>query len=466
MSRNSDYLTSYLDKLFLSVLSIFILSACTTNDVQTDMSTQTDNATAQKAAVVKIVKNQGVYEWTVNGEPFTVKGVGLSYDSGREYAALKSAGGNAFRTWTTNYADMVMEEARKHGLMVAMGLEVDKELHGFDYNDEAAVAKQFADAKKMIQKYKNHPNLLAWVVANEPNLLFNPDGSLATVNPKVYESISDIIDYIHAEDPNHPVTYTFAGANPTHIKTAMQYTPQVDFISVQVYGGLGDVHEEYQLSNIDKPFMVTEFGPKGHWETPSTEWNREIEEPSTIKAAGMIERMQESLGNNKSGLNIGGFAFLWGQKQERTPTWYGMYHKDGSQMERIDELTKFWTGDYPDNRAPQVTEITINQLNPQENIYLAPNSAAIANIKLHEPDGDEITCKWVILKEVDERSDGGAYEKEPADIPFKRDASQSNCEQGQLAFTTPAKDGDYRLFAYVYDGKGKVGYANAPFFIK
>lgn len=268
-----------------------------------------------KPSKVTIKKLTGEYQLFVNSHPFHIKGAGLSYNDGHNFKALTQAGGNSFRTWGTHYADIELEKAQELGLMVMMGIDVEKELHGFDYNDDAAVAKQFESVKQQVLKYKDHPNILGWMIANEPNLLMNEDGSLKLVNPKVYQALSDIIDFIHEVDPNHPVSYSFAGVIPEHIHTAMQYTPQVDFISVQVYGDLIDLQDKIAALNIDKPFMVTEFGPLGHWERPATAWGREIEEPSGIKARTFAERIQQGIAKNTSGKLIGHYAFEWGQSR-------------------------------------------------------------------------------------------------------------------------------------------------------
>jgi hypothetical protein len=49
-----------------------------------------------------------------------------------------------FRTWRTNNGQRsgkeVLDEAWEHGLYVTMGLDVERERHGFDYDDKAAVA--------------------------------------------------------------------------------------------------------------------------------------------------------------------------------------------------------------------------------------------------------------------------------------------------------------------------------------
>ena len=420
-----------------------------------------------KPAHVTIVKEQDVYQLRVNGKPFIVKGAGISKAAGNNIAALAEAGGNSFRTWSQTGAEQYLAAAKASGLMVVMGFDLKQELHGFDYNDKAAVAAQFARAKAMVDQYKNHPNLLAWAVANEPNLVFAQDGSRKLANPKVYDAIGEIIDYIHKVDPHHPVTYTFAGISAEEIGIALTHTPQVDFISVQVYADLENIPQLIRAANVDKPFMITEFGALGHWERPSTSWGREIEESSGTKAASLALRIQKGIANNPTGKDIGHFAFMWGQKQERTPTWYGMFNKDGTTDARIDELTKFWTGSYPANRAPLTTDITLNQQRAEQSVYVAPGSRVQVQVTATDPDNDKLRYDWVLLEEVATRSEGGAFEAEPDAVPLH--ASNKNTPDyraGKLMFTAPATEGEYRIFAYVYDDKGKVGNANFPFYVK
>lgn len=416
----------------------------------------------KKASEVLIKNIQGVYDYYIDGEKYLVKGVGLDSTQGDNYASIKKAGANTFRTWRSDNAAIELEKAAEYGLMVALGIHLGQELHGFDYENETAVNQQFEQVKEQIQAYKDHPNLLCWVVGNELNLLFDEEEKLKSVNPKVWEALSDIVDFIHDVDPNHPVTTTFAGFHPKEVKRMLNYCPQIDFLSLQIYGELGHLHEDVKKAKITKPYMVTEYGPTGHWEMPFTKWGREIEEPSGPKARAMMDRIHRFFDVDESGLLLGGFMFFWGQKQERTPTWYGVFNRTGEATARVDELTKYWTGSYPDNRAPLTESISINGKDAAKSLYLKPSSTNKATVEFIEPDGDEVEIKWVLLEEVEERSHGGAFEKEPDEVDFEIVSLKKNL----LKFKTPSKSGDYRLFAYVYDGKGKVGNANFPFYVK
>jgi hypothetical protein len=346
--------------------------------------------------------------------------------------------------------------------MVAMGINLGKELHGFDYNDDKAVEAQLERVKKIVVKYKNHPNLLCWVVGNELNLLFDKDGGLKMVNSKTYIALQQIVDFIHDEDPNHPVTTTFAGINSDHIDMALKYCHNLDFISVQVYGALEILEEEMNQLALNKPYLVTEFGPVGFWEMPKTSWGREIEEASGPKASGILARMKKSISRNKSGDCLGGYVFEWGQKQERTPTWFGMFYADGSQTETIDLLEKEWTGTYPENRAPHVTSITLNGFKATDDVIVKPDQKMHALVQVNDPDGDPIKYQWMIYEEVGQKSLGGAFELEPKSSLLTGEEFNKNT----IEMFSPKKKGEYRLLVYTYDLKGKAGSANIPFLVK
>ena len=403
---------------------------------------------------VQIKAVNGKYHFYVNDKIFDLKGVG----GGGNLALLHQSGGNSIRTWGADKGIQLLDTARKYNLMVAMGLDMGQQLHGFNYNDTAAVAKQFRQIKKSVEALKNHPNLLCWVAGNELNLV---EGKVP-LNPAVYDALKDIVDYIHKADPNHPVTSTMAGVKKETVQMALQHCPNIDFLSLQVYADLGRMPEIVKAAGITIPYAITEYGPRGHWEGPKTAWGREIEETSSVKAAQIMKRIQIAFVNDHSGLCLGGYAFVWGQKQERTPTWYGMFIKSGEASSTVDELTKYWTGKYPANRAPQIDSLKLEGKNAVENVYIKPGIASTAKVFASDPNNDPLTYQWFILKEVKVRSAGGAHEAEPETINIDIVSNKN----GELKFKSPAAEGEYRLFCYVFDGKNKVGTANFPFYVK
>ena len=86
------------------------------------------------AQAVKVEMRQSANgEWQLyrNNEPYYIRGAGGS----TQLDKLVSMGGNSIRTWSTDNAREVLDAAHAKGLTVMMGLWVQHERHGFDYND-------------------------------------------------------------------------------------------------------------------------------------------------------------------------------------------------------------------------------------------------------------------------------------------------------------------------------------------
>ena len=453
----------------LQFWTILGLSLCTAIAACAEQTADPQASTAEAAqaspgprTVAVIGNEESGFSFTVDGDPYTVHGAGLGQPSRQRFEALVAAGGNTMRTWSASEADLILELAAEYDVMVALGIDLDKELHGFDYNDEAAVAAQFERAREEVDRYKDHPNLLVWLVGNELNLLFDENGDLALVNPKAFEAVNDIAAYIKQVDPHHPVSTTFAGYHTDHIVHAMPHLSNIDILSVQLYGDLVRMPEFITNDPSGLPVMLTEYGPIGHWEMPSTEWGREIEETSANKAAGMAARIDEFIVNEPTGKLLATYAFYWGHKQERTSTWYSLFTEDGQSDARIDELSRHWTGSYPANRAPLTESLTIDGQAAVESIRLQAGQTYTAALDVSDPEDDPLTTEWTFRTEVIDRSDGGAFEVQPGLVDLEI-LSQSTT---QLVFRAPTEPGEYRLFALTTDPGNKVGTANIPVLVQ
>lgn len=401
-----------------------------------------------KPVKVEIKKTSNGFEMLRAGKPYFIKGAGGTSKMDR----LKASGGNSIRTWDSNNGATVLNDAHKIGLTVTMGLNVSRERHGFNYDDTAAVKKQLERLRIEVKKYKDYPALLAWGIGNELNLDYK--------NPKVWDAVNDIAKMIHEEDPYHPATTMLAGINQREIDYIKARCPQLDLISVQVYGGLAKVPDQLKACGWNAAYMVTEWGPTGHWECPKTPWGAPIEETSSEKAAVYRSRYEASILKDKNCL--GSYVFLWGQKQERTPTWYGLFTEAGEASEVVDVMQYEWTGKWPANRAPHLNSITLDGKKTLDFIYLSPDKKYPVLIAATDPDGDKLTTRWEILPEATDLGQGGDREKRPQ--PLSGLINSTSFDTAKL--TAPDKAGAYRLFFYVTDGKNNVATANVPFYVK
>lgn len=412
-----------------------------------------NNKSTEGPARVTIDKTNGQYVLSVNDQPFYINGAGLEFGS---IEALAKHKGNSFRTWRTdngqNTALEILDEAHKHGLMVTMGIEVARERHGFDYNDQKAVTAQLERIKKEVIALKDHPALLIWAIGNELNLRYT--------NPKVWDAVNDISQMIHQVDPNHPTTTTLAGISRREVQEIKERAPDLDILSFQVYGKLEQLPKQVRNYGWDGPYMVTEWGATGHWEVPRTSWGVPIEENSSVKAKNYLKRYQNSIQKDTTQC-IGSYVFLWGQKQERTPTWYGVFTEDGSATESVDVMEYLWTGNWPQNRSPIIESFHLNNKDAYSNIKLAANQLYQAEVKSSDPDGDKLTYSFEILHESTDLKDGGDLENRPETVHWNR----KELKEGMIEFSVPDVKGAYRIFVYVHDGNEHVATANIPFFV-
>ncbi|MES2828109.1 MAG: hypothetical protein V4687_08140 [Bacteroidota bacterium] len=411
-------------------------------------ATKSDSSLKVKKAIKVEVKETATgYSLLRDGKQYFVKGAGGT----SKLEELKAAGGNSIRTWSADNAEKFLTRAEELGLTVTMGLNVARERHGFNYDDAVAVKKQLDQLRAQVIKFKDYPALLAWGIGNELNLDYK--------NPKVWDAVNDIAKMIHEADPNHPATTMLAGIGKREIEYIKTKAPELDFISVQVYGDLPKVPEQLKSTGWTKGYLVTEWGPTGHWECSKTSWGAPIEETSSEKAAVYKTRYEASIIKDKN--CMGSYVFLWGQKQERTPTWYGLFTEGGETSEVVDVMHYEWSGKWPQNRAPNISSITIDGKRARSSIYLNPEEKYLVAIAVSDPDNDKLTARWELLPEATDLGQGGDRESRPKPIPDMVAASSLT----NAMLTVPTKLGAYRLFVYISDGHNHVATANIPFLV-
>ena len=414
-----------------------------------------DNGSQMKTEPLKVELTEvdNHFQLLKNGDPYFIMGAGTTMDKIRK---LSENGANSCRTWSTeteNYtAAQFMDTAHYYNLTVTLGLDVQKERKGFDDNDSAAVKKQFEYIKKEVLKYKDHPALLVWGIGNELNLNYK--------NPKVWDAVNDIAKMIKEVDPNHPTTTMLAGIKEYDVLEIAKRCPDLDFLSIQMYGDLPNLQQRIRESGYDGPYVVSEWGATGHWEVASKAWGAPIEQTSKEKAESYIHRYRVAI-ESDSLRCLGSYVFYWGQKQERTPTWYGLFTEEGYPTETIDAMHFLWKDKWPENRAPQLDSLRLNGLSAFDNVRLEQSKTYTAEVFYQNNEDEPIEYKWEILYESNDLGVGGDYESRPENI----DGLIQNENSSKVEITAAKEKGAYRLFVYVIDSQNKTATANIPFYV-
>lgn len=434
---------------YILALSIFLLATGCNS-----LTKKTDQSDVLQASKVELRNNEGKYRLYVNGEEFYILGAGLEHG---DIKTLAEHGANSFRTWGIdngrNTGKEVLDMAYENNLMVLMGIDVKKERHGFDYNDSLWVSEQLEEIKNDVISLKDHPALLGWGIGNELNLEYS--------NLKVWDAVQEIAAMIHEVDGNHPTTTMLAGIQKKEVDYIGENCPDIDFLSIQMYGDIPNIRERIKTAGYSGPYVISEWGAVGHWEVGKTEWGAPIEQTSSEKA-DFISRCYTDAIFSEENTCLGSYVFLWGQKQERTPTWYGLITEMGEYTEPIDRMYEFWNGKKPDNSSPRLISQKLNGKERSENIYLEANKEYSVDIEVSDPDGDSLSAQVEILLESTDLKKGGDRESRPGSVK----GLILDAQPEKILFKAPAEKGQFRIFVYITDGNNHCATVNFPFMVR
>jgi hypothetical protein len=402
------------------------------------------------AGHVLISKVGTAFTMTRDGLPYYVKGI----DGAANLDLAQRSGVNSIRTFDSNGAQALLDNAASHCMTVSLGVSLSN--MPADYTNQTYLAGKRTEVTNLLATLKNHPSLLTWVVGNEIQLAAGND------NATTVGFVQELTQTIHQQDPNHPVITAVAGANATFINHLVQWAPALDALGINSYAGVGNVVNALAGTTYTGAILITEWGPTGWWEAAqSTSWGRPVEETSGAK--GRVYQTRYVTFAHKPRV-LGDYVFLWGQKIENTPTWFGMFLETitelgiaGESLPTVDTMVFNWLGAYPANRAPDVTAITLAGSAAAGNVSLTAGQTVPAVVTVTEPDGDTMSYVWEILQDPTvAASNMGETRKPRVGNPLMGTAPTLN-------LTVPTTAGQYRLFVYVLDGKGHAGTANFPF---
>ena len=405
-------------------------------------------ATAQ-AVKVEVVGEKGAFQLLRGGEPYVVKGAGVG---NMDLVTVAARGGNSVRTWGVERAQATLDAAQHHGLTVSLTLPVVAERFGFDYDNAAQVAAQRQRIEAIVRRYRDHPALLAWIIGNE--LDFNH------TNPRVYNAVDELSRRIHELDPNHPTTTTISRVNADLVRSIRARAPDLDFLSLQLYGALAALPRYAGRLLSDTPILVSEWGPLGFWEVGKTPWDAPLEQNSAEKGRHYRDWHERFIAPLLGTRVLGAYVFLWGQKQERTPTWFSMFAETGESTATVDAMQFAWTGRWPANRAPDLETLRLD--GRAEHPRLTARTRYAVEVVATDAENDPLTYAWSVKPESRARSVGGDAERAIPDIQ----GLFADVTASKTTLRAPSVPGAYRLFVTVYDGRGHAAHANLPFLVR
>ncbi len=231
---------------------------------------------------------------------------------------------------------------------------------------------------------------------------------------------------------------------------------------MNTYGNISYLPEAIKAYGWEKPYIVAEWGPYGWWEVAKTEWGASIEETSSEKADTYKKSCEAILSDKENCL--GSYVFLWGQKQEHTSTWFGLFTEEGEESQVMDVLIEGWSGKKPSNMAPTIADYKLNGKNAFGNVTCQSGEQLTASVNIQDADGDKIVYEWQVIPESTDKKTGG--DKERAPKPLNGIFKKSDFQKDKVEFNAPVRPGQYRLFLFAHDGNGNVATGNIPFLVE
>lgn len=345
---------------------------------------------------VKLIKyTNGHWQLKVDGEPFIIQGVGyspnkvgLSPDNGTlvphedwmkadynsngkidgpydawvdtnrnnkqdrnepvvgDFALLKDMGANTIRIYHhTPNEPLIADLYKTYGIMALMGDLLGAYTvgsgadwyTGTDYTDKQQQANMIASAMQMVEKYKDKPYVLMWVLGNENNYGVATN---AKENPVAfYKFANEVAKMIKEKDPAHPVA--ISNGDILYLDIAAKHAPDIDVFGCNVYRGeagfeksvWADIKEVY-----GKPAFITETG------CPAYAKGKTLEEAEKLQA-DYLRHSWIGIGSNSAGYGegnaLGGVIFEWIDEwwKAGTPPQY-----DPAKHDTVGQ----WMGPFPD----------------------------------------------------------------------------------------------------------------------
>jgi hypothetical protein len=359
-------------------------------------------------------------------------------------ADVQSLGINTIRTWgTASSTQTLLDAASAKGVKVVMGFWLQQHI---DYADDQPYKdRAIREITRWVNTYKTHPGVLMWDVGNEVILFLQNHftGAELEANRIAYaQFINQLAAEIHAIDPNHPVTSTDAWTGAWNYYKA--HSPNLDLLAVNSYGAVCSIKNDWIAGGHTKPYIVTEWGPKGEWEVPN-DANGVPTEPTDIEKRDGYPNAWNCIMSHM-GVALGGTLFIYGEKEDFGGIWFNIRHLGLKRLAYYSVKQMYTGAPVTDNKPPAIQGITLSQ---SANIKKA--TTFTVTVSASDPEADPITYSLKL---------NSKYINNSGSIT---NATYTQTGANTFSVTAPTTVGVWKLYIYAKDGKGNIGIDSRSF---
>ena len=408
---------------------------------------------AALSAQVTMQKSGEGYELLVDGQKTYINGVGGTF----KMDVAAASGANACRTWGGNIptVERTVAEAKANGMYIMQGIGLTKDPKMYENEEYKNRLRQ--ECRALAERFKDDESIIFWGIGNEIELNGNS-------TPQAWEFVNELSLLIKSIDKRH-LTSAVITYNQKSLNLVAKYAPSLDFVGINCYGGINSLRRMVATSDYKGPYLVTEWGPTGWWECAKTAWGAPIEQSSEEKRICYEERFNIIKEDPRC---LGSFVFLWGQKEERTPTWFCMFTESnveglpfsGLKAATVEGMERVWTGKEPAQTAPVISSMTADGLTVKENPTFEAGRKIKVKADVKDRENKKLTYVWEVLKEATITATGGAYEPRPDRVGEVKTTKRPRLD------LTIAEPGAYRVYLYALDGTGYASATNLPILVK
>ncbi|MCE6996631.1 discoidin domain-containing protein [Saccharothrix sp. S26] len=405
----------------------------------------TRGGTPQPGTGVRVTGSQGDWKLMVDGQPWTVKGLTWgppAADAARYMPELKSMGVNTLRTWGTDASTRpLLDAAAANGIKVMNGFWLQPgggPGSGGCVNyvtDTTYKTDMLNTIRQWVTTYKDHPGVLMWNVGNESILgLQNCYSGTELENQRIAYAkyVNEAARAIHAIDANHPVTNTDAWTGAwVYLKA---HAPDLDLYSVNSYGNVCQVRQDWVNGGYTKPYLLTEAGPAGEWEVPN-DVNGVPSEPTDVQKRDGYTRAWNCI-TGHTGVSFGGTLFHYGTEYDFGAVWFNLTPA-GKKRLSFYAVQRAFGGATPANTPPVITAMSLPTT-------VAAGARLDVDVAVSDPNGDPITWSAAFNSKYVDNSGGLAF------TPVRVDGTR-------LTVTAPDRLGVWKVYVMAEDGRGNIG---------